>query len=817
MKLIKDKYQQLQPSEQYLNDEVVMAQAWKKTHAYMRTHNWYADTLALDISALGLESNARDWAKEVTNPAVKLEQIELVPAAKAEKWTITRLKGWRVSPREKKRSLRPLAHIQVRDQTWATAAMMCLADIIEKKQGNCGETDFLKAQGMHVYSYGNRLLCDWNKNGSAWFRWGNAQLYRKYFTDYRNFLKRPVEIGRSIVNDSEAAKHIYVVSLDIKKFYDNIKRDRLINILKEESIKEFPNLSDDKFWDHVNKIFKWEWNKSSRSRIKELDIEIDENFTKGIPQGLVSAGFFANSYLLGFDEYMGNEIGKPIDEKYNITIHDYCRYVDDLRLVVSTDQEYDKVAEMEKIIFDWVNKKLSIHTECSISLNEKKTNIASLENLDNKGALSERVNQMQSDISGPLDRDIINSSIGVLESLLSAGDRPQNTSVSKNHRDFNIVSLTKADVDIRPDTIKRFSANRLEMLIKNKRKIDLDPLDDVSSEQFNNETMLVAKKLIWTWMQDPSLALVLRKALEIYPSPDLAEPIFSSIYNRCSSSLETSASNGEKITSAMMDYLLADLFRCCIDFHSLFQRTDYPKSCNPEHLLDIACSYAQKTLESKTFPEFLERQALLLLAVKQKPSAIDDAPDTLHRKLHAILSSKSIEIDQQEIGLFEVAAQITDSPQHIANQLIDSIKKCDHRTRNEIFSELAKRGGPFWRAVWNNLQNSTLHSSISELRWADPPSGTVPKGRKQLLSYLLSGSCNAFVHEGALIRLAIALIKYASEENLFPVAPSSLEINLESKPIEWEKLWHPNTRISVSLRRKHQNNRPSFRNSRLDI
>ncbi len=63
MKLIAEKYRSLKPSIEYLTDEVVIAQAWKKTHEYMRHHNWYADTLALDVSALGLESNVRSWAE----------------------------------------------------------------------------------------------------------------------------------------------------------------------------------------------------------------------------------------------------------------------------------------------------------------------------------------------------------------------------------------------------------------------------------------------------------------------------------------------------------------------------------------------------------------------------------------------------------------------------------------------------------------------------------------------------------------------------------------------------------------------------------
>tara|TARA_B100000745_G_scaffold155248_1_gene101698 strand:- start:706 stop:909 length:204 start_codon:yes stop_codon:yes gene_type:complete len=59
MKLINEKYRALKPSLDYLTDEVVIAQAWKKTQGYIRSFNWYADTLALDISALTIEENSK--------------------------------------------------------------------------------------------------------------------------------------------------------------------------------------------------------------------------------------------------------------------------------------------------------------------------------------------------------------------------------------------------------------------------------------------------------------------------------------------------------------------------------------------------------------------------------------------------------------------------------------------------------------------------------------------------------------------------------------------------------------------------------------
>ena len=75
MKLIAEKYWKLKPTIDHLSDEVIIAQAWKKTHTYMRAHNWYADTLALDISALGIEYNAKKWADGILKTDIGLHPL----------------------------------------------------------------------------------------------------------------------------------------------------------------------------------------------------------------------------------------------------------------------------------------------------------------------------------------------------------------------------------------------------------------------------------------------------------------------------------------------------------------------------------------------------------------------------------------------------------------------------------------------------------------------------------------------------------------------------------------------------------------------
>ena len=60
-------YSNIQPHIQFLADDAVLVQAWKKAHTYIRSHNWYADSLELDVSAIRLRSLIGDWVTEL-NP-----------------------------------------------------------------------------------------------------------------------------------------------------------------------------------------------------------------------------------------------------------------------------------------------------------------------------------------------------------------------------------------------------------------------------------------------------------------------------------------------------------------------------------------------------------------------------------------------------------------------------------------------------------------------------------------------------------------------------------------------------------------------------
>ena len=784
MKLINEKYRTLKPHIDYLSDEVVIAQAWKKTHGYIRSFNWYADTLALDISALTIEDNAKVWADAIKQKK-ELNPLELVPAAKSEVWSLSK-DGW--NPKnvreDKKIPLRPLAHITIRDQTWASAVMLCLADAVESVQGDCSlqnNISFARTRSNKVYSYGNRLVCDWNTDVKAWFRWGNSETYRKFFTDYQNFLQRPLVLGRDVVNQTAGNEEVYIVNLDLSKFYNTIDIPTLIDRLKDIS-NEFEHEDNADFWESVERIFKWQWSTTDIKKAKNLGLG---SIDSGLPQGLVSAGFLANAYLNNFDKKIGEQLGKKLPSSQGIVLHDYCRYVDDLRLVISADNQ--SIGTISKIVNDFIEQKLKVHGGKELAINTTKTKVNLLSDLDNSGSMSNRIEQLQSELSGPADRDTLDSVTSVLENFLTIEDESFSF-LNESSPDSALLSIANFDHDIRPDTLKRFAANRLESIVRSKRRMTSHSGKDSDFTCDNeSENELLAKKLIKAWMKDPSLGLVLRKAIEVYPEADLFEPVFDAILSR-SSFNGKSITEANNVTAAIMDYLLADLFRCASDFNGYFQVIEYPKSLNPFALIELLIRVAQKVIPLASEYTFVLRQALMLLAVANKPVFMTGSTNSIQQSLHQILVNNPPEYQPQRSALFEVAGQITGNFDTYASLFILNTANLNSKQYGalEVF---AKRGGPFWLSLWKQLKKQKLTLLIEKLKWAAPLSDSSPKPQKQTLSKVISSGLNGFEFEHGAIKLALGLLDLVKDKpESINCSPNQLKVSYSSSE-GWNKIW----------------------------
>lgn len=247
----------LSPSIDLLRQEFVLVQAWKKASAYIRSHNWYADTLELDLAAVNLPSFLAGLRKQLENPNQWTNSaLRIVPAPKSQEWHIAaETKQWEPRPppkgaRKAVTKLRPLAHASLADQVVATAVMMCLADRVEALQGDPRTAIDGRALRKQVISYGNRLFCD-NDAGMLSHRWGSSKLYRGYYQDYRRFLSRPDEVAGTL----DTGSRIVILQSDLRQFYDRVRPTLLAQ--KLDSLKH-PG-DDPAFFDFAKRLLDWRW------------------------------------------------------------------------------------------------------------------------------------------------------------------------------------------------------------------------------------------------------------------------------------------------------------------------------------------------------------------------------------------------------------------------------------------------------------------------------------------------------------------------------------------------------------------------------
>lgn len=207
------------------------------------------------------------------------------------------------------------------------------------------------------YSYGYRL----NNKGNAF------PLFKKYYIQYQNWRNNAIIKTKEIIKDDEIA---IIANLDLKKFYYNVRHNKLKEKLEKFDIENSSGSS------------------VLNSNLTEIILEINKRYSKKvnkelkseepntiIPIGLYSSNILANFYLKDLDEAI-----------LKLTPYHYGRYVDDMVIVF---KEYDnknnsKIDEIDEE--DYIEKKLEsilkeedylikLGIENSFSLKNKKQQI----------------------------------------------------------------------------------------------------------------------------------------------------------------------------------------------------------------------------------------------------------------------------------------------------------------------------------------------------------------------------------------------------------------------------------------------------------
>lgn len=625
MPILDEKYESLCLNDEYLTDSLLMALAWKKAHDYIRTTNWYADNFELDISTIDLPNRCEEWAESIKEE-LAFDKLELVPAPKASRWEFVRPDDtmqismhklvWRpqVVPAEKGRDedvsplkLRPLAHIPIREQTVMTLVMMCLANEVETKQGDPA-TDLKNVHDQAVVSYGNRLYCRYDE-GRAEHSYGATTTYSKYFTDYRRFLERPYYFAREALEQKSEDESVYLIDLDLSQFFDRIDRRLLAEGIKKLAAG-MPG-ADTKSLKTLNNILaafiNWEWSEPAKQQfISTCASDASSEAPSGLPQGLVASGFLANIYMASFDDHMNGLIGDNIDADFSIRLIDYCRYVDDMRLVVVGPSQKSLREISDSDPYDLINKAILSALQpkldaLNLMANEKKTKIEVFRGKST--GISGTLRDIQSSVSGPVSYEDAGIHLGQLESLLALSDTaiPDQSGGSGS---LNLLATIEKDMfDVREDTLKRFAANKIAKLLNSIRHFTSRESDENGRPvpgQWDYLQERLARRFIACWSRDPALVLLLKKGLELFPSPKLLEPVIDQlIYLKDLPSLGWLGVQSPDLErqAAIGRYCLAEVFRHAA---TVIHRKDpqaIPAHANIDGFFEMLQSHAVKLIK----------------------------------------------------------------------------------------------------------------------------------------------------------------------------------------------------------------------------
>lgn len=616
----------LHPELALISEEYVLVQAWKKTAAYARYHNWFSDTLALDRAAVDLPRFLGEIRERLDSPdSWANDPLRIVPAPKSQRWRVDNQTGaW--GPVEKgtmAARLRPLAHVSLADQVVATAVMLCLADRIETLQGDPRSPIRDEQSRKQVVSYGNRLFCD-AVEGELRHRWGSSKLYRAYFQDYRTFLARPEEVAAAHL--TRDGRNVFVVHADLKQFYDRVRPNLLHRAL--DRVRQ----SDDErpFFDFAESLLDWGWH--PRDQKNEVGIYTQQaglsDFDRvALPQGLVASGFFANIVLLPFDEGLQLAIGTEIAE--GISVADACRYVDDLRVTVAIDPNASKDSKVvEKAVCEWLGNLLTEKSE-GLKLSAEKTKVAAFDGDEHPLVRqSRRMTRIQTAVSGGFDAIAGEEILDAIQGLMRAQD-------ALSVGDESGWRLSPVP-DVRDDTVARFGAARFRATFRSIRPLlesegnagEADSGADEASAggaraartqgELDEDARAFALGLIHRWVQDPSNVRLLRIGLDLWPDVEVLQEVLDLLRpftERC---------GRRKAPRRVAWYCLSEVLRAgatetglVVDAESL--PADINLQAYREALRDEAVRLA--ALPAATIPWYLRQQAYLFLAAFDPTSA----------------------------------------------------------------------------------------------------------------------------------------------------------------------------------------------------
>ncbi|VEB42759.1 Uncharacterised protein [Chromobacterium violaceum] len=311
---------------------------------------------------------------------------------------------------------------------------------------------------------------------------------------------------------------------------------------------------------------------------------------------------------------------------------DYCRYVDDLRLVVSAPRAFSEAAQNAILteVQQYATKLLQAHcfsigaaADKTLDLSEKKSRITPFRAVTTSGSLSNLMEMLNAELSGSFDFESLAQAAGGLEGLLSITEQIGSSDPVLSRLKLSAIAAPPAEV--RDDTLKRFVAGRLAQTLRQRLAMtapdDASPNDEQLQElvddgrAISHEFEASARKLIKCWAENPSLALLLRTGLDLFPHPRLLRPVLEALEVKLfASPWYDAAEQLRQIRTA--EYVAADLLRAAAQETGLRLEEEYPSGVDIAGYREELATFARRLFsERKNTPWYVLQQASLYLAV----------------------------------------------------------------------------------------------------------------------------------------------------------------------------------------------------------
>lgn len=764
--------QRLIPTLDQVSQEYVLVQAWKKAASYIRYHNWFSDTLELDRAAADLPRFISRLSARLRSGVYETEKLKLVPAPKSQRWHLDAEGLWKPE-RSEHTKIRPLAHVSLSDQVAATALMLCLSERAETAQGdprgNFESPDVRRA----VMSYGNRLFCDRaDEGGGLVHRWGSSKLYRAYFEDYRSFLQRPEAVAASLGADDR----VLIVQTDLRQFYDRVTPELLLSKVR---LLQTPD-DDCAFFDLAGSVLNWSWEERDERQFARFKQRagIPEFDGVALPQGLVAAGFFSNVVLLDFDRTVIGQIGREVVN--GVWLRDACRYVDDIRLTITTAPGVDpKDAEVRTMA--WLGQLLAV-TCPGLEFSPEKTSTASVGGEQMPLVRqSRKMERIQTAISGGFDASGGEELIQAIEALVRSQLTINGVEGSPTPPGLRAVP------DVKDETVGRFAAGRFRKTFRSLRPL----LDDrpymeiaefgeetfrrtrLSQSELDEEARAFALILIERWILDPSNVRLLRVALDLWPSRQLLEEILKLFEPYLAGKIKA-------VTSRQVAYYcLAEIFRAGATETGFIDDPEcLPAAVNlagyRSLLLEAAIRVAQG--EAERVPWYLAQQALLYIAVHDPRAIQAQGTPRTNRSYWRLLAFLKGERDVSSDREFAIAAVVSRRSFLSKDQAVELVGRMLTPKR---FAEVAALDIEFARDLFRAVDRQlTVPASIADdlgiAEWSSS------EDMRSLQSYIQDkGPLNPLRNEIGVLSFAEKFIAHLKQGNLPEVVtPSTTQISV---------------------------------------